>query len=238
MSEPKTILAVGAHPDDLEFGCGGILLKSVGGGARVHCVVTSLGESGSAGTPELRKVEAQEAAQMLGHASGPQFLDFGGDGMQIASKENVLKIARIIREVKPTHVLAPTVVKNQHPDHVVVGEAVREACRLARYGGLAVLKDLPVHRVEVLGYYTITSSEERPSGTRMCIDVSEVFDDWQKLMACHQTQVSARGYIELINARARQLGMAAGAEYAQEIYLNDPPLVEGFETIERTLRSF
>ena len=238
MSEQMMILAIGAHPDDLEFGCGGVLLKAKAGGAVIHVVLTSLGESGSAGTPEIRKLEAKKAASMLGHIDGPTFFDFGGDGTQLVSKENVLKIARIIRELKPTHVMAPSLVRNQHPDHFVVGEVARDACRLARFGGLDALKDLPVHRVEVMAYYTVTSSQEKPLGERIVVDVSDVFDDWQILMECHHSQVSNRGYIDLVGSRARQLGLSIGAEYAQELYLNDSLVVDDFAKVKRTARSF
>lgn len=238
MNDPKTILAIGAHPDDLEFGCGGVLLKARANGARIHVVLTSYGESGTAGTPEQRREEAQAAAEILGHTDGPEFLDFGGDGLQVASRENTLKIARIIRTLRPSHVLAPSVVRNQHPDHWMVGEATREACRLARFGGLDPLKGLERHSISVLAFYNVTSSQETPDGERVCIDVGDVFDAWQALMECHESQVKNRSYIELVNTRARQLGLTIGSEYAQEIYLNDSLVLQDFLEIERTARSF
>ncbi|MDD4989492.1 MAG: PIG-L family deacetylase, partial [Candidatus Pacebacteria bacterium] len=62
----KKILVFGAHPDDVEFGCGGLLIKEIENGSKVKIVVCSLGEAGTNGTPEGRKNEAEEAAKFIG----------------------------------------------------------------------------------------------------------------------------------------------------------------------------
>ena len=64
--ERLPLLAFGAHPDDLEFGCGGVIALEALAGRSVHLVVCSRGESGTNGTPEVRMAEARTAAQMLG----------------------------------------------------------------------------------------------------------------------------------------------------------------------------
>lgn len=71
------LLAFGAHPDDLEFGIGGLMIKEIEKGNNVKYIVCSLGEAGSAGTPEGRKQESIEAAKISG--AEIEFLDFGGD---------------------------------------------------------------------------------------------------------------------------------------------------------------
>ena len=129
------ILAVGPHPDDIEFGCAPVLINEVKRGNRVRVLILSRGEAGSHGTPEVREKEARTAARLMG--AEISFFDFGGDCHLEYRRENAISIAAEIRREKPSVVLAPHPAENQHPDHVAVGQMVRDACRLARYGGLS-----------------------------------------------------------------------------------------------------
>ncbi|MDQ8194172.1 PIG-L family deacetylase [Coraliomargarita sp. SDUM461004] len=232
------LLAIGAHPDDLEFGMGAVLLKEFAQGTEIAMVVTSKGEAGSAGTPVIREAETRAAAKMLGASERLSFLDFGGDGLQTASPENSVQLARIIREFRPDIICAPSLSTNQHPDHCAVGNAARNACRLARYGGLAALAGLPSHSVSSLWFYSITAHEDNPLSTATLIDVSEMAESWQQLMACHASQVSQRAYIELQLSRAQQLGSMAGCKYAMALWPNDPPVIQTLGQLQRTARAF
>jgi len=237
-SDAITILAIGAHPDDIEFGMGGVLLKELAAGSAISLVITSKGEAGSSGTPDVREVEAQTAARLLGADNRLTFLDFGGDGQQVASPENAIKLARIIRESKPSLVFAPVPVANQHPDHLAVGTAARNACRLARFGGLAPLKTLPPHTVDSLWFYSLSTSSESSLASAVLIDISEVVESWKSLMSCHHSQVSSRNYIDLQITRARQLGLMAGCAYAMALWPNDPPVLQHISELKRTARGF
>jgi len=90
------ILAVGAHPDDIEFGCAHVLIKEARKGNRIRMLVLSRGEAGSNGTPESREAESREAAKKIGAAI--EFLDFGGDCHIEQTPANALRIAAEIRE--------------------------------------------------------------------------------------------------------------------------------------------
>ena len=238
-SETKLrILAVGAHPDDIEFGAGGILLKEYAAGAEIFEIITSRGESGSHGTPEIRVAETAAAAAMIDAADRLRFLDFGGDGKQTASPENVVQLARCIREIRPDVVLAPSLTANQHPDHAVVGAVCRDACRVARYGGFADLAGVPVHSVSSLWYYAITPSSDGSLTGAVLIDVSEVIGRWVEMMDCHGSQTRNRRYVELQTSRARQLGLMAGCEHAIALWPNDPPVLTGFGPVSHTARGF
>jgi LmbE family N-acetylglucosaminyl deacetylase len=232
------ILAIGAHPDDLEFGMGAVLLKEVAHGSELSIVITSRGEAGSSGTPEIREAESHAAAKMLGAADRLTFLDFGGDGLQTPSPENSVQLARLIREYRPDIVCAPSLSTNQHPDHSAVGTATRNACRLARYGGMAALEGIAPHAVASLWFYSITAHEDRPLAAATLVDVSEVVDAWKALMACHHSQVSQRNYIELQLARAQQLGAMARCAYAVALWPNDPPVVQTLGQLKHTARAF
>ena len=232
------ILAIGAHPDDLEFGMGAVLLKEFAQGSELSIVITSKGEAGSAGTPEIREAESRAAAKMLGVTDRLTFLNFGGDGLQTSSPENSVQLARLIREYRPDIVCAPSLSANQHPDHCAVGTATRNACRLARYGGMAALAGRKPHAVASLWFYSITAHEDNSLSGATLVDVSEVVDVWQELMACHQSQVSQRNYIDLQLARAQQLGAMARCAYAVALWPNDPPVVQTLGQLKHTARAF
>lgn len=237
MSEIDTnvIMAIGAHPDDIEFGCGGILLQEGFREVRIELVVCSRGESGTNGTPEVRTKEAEAAAALMG--AGIRFQEMEGDGLIQASKENALALARIIRERRPRLLLAPTWIENQHPDHVAVAKLAREAARLARYGGLGALEAVPAWTVDAVLHYAISPSGEPHLPPHYLVDISNARDRWEKLMQCHASQMKTRNYLDLQVARARVWGLQAGIEYAQGLWSEDPMLAENLSAIGRAARS-
>jgi len=228
------LLAVGPHPDDIEFGCAPVLLKETRAGNSVHLLVLTRGEAGSAGTPEIREQEAREAARRMG--AGIEFLEMGGDCHLQFRPENTIRIAREIRRQRPAIVLAPHPDENQHPDHAVAGRMVRDACRLARYGGLEELRDWAVHRVDNLFYYNIT----RHLGALpdLIVGIDDVVEEWEALMNCHASQVSTKEYLELQKSAARVLGLATGSGYAIGLFTNDPVRVTRLSDLTLSARSF
>jgi len=217
-----TTLAFGAHPDDLEFGCGGVIARETRAGRAVHLVICSRGEAGSYGTPKQRLQEANNAASLLG--ATVEFLELDGDAHLEVRPAHALKLAGIIRRLRPETVLAPSVVANQHPDHARLGTLVRDATRLARYGGLKELRRQPAHAIAQLFFYAVTPEAEPHDLTPVLIDVSppEIVSVWTAAMQAHASQTSARKYVELQLARARLLGLRAGVEYAIALYPNEP----------------
>ena len=228
------LLAVGAHPDDIEFGCAPVLIKEIRKGNTVRLLVLSRGEAGSAGTPEIRERESRKAADRMGAAI--DFLDLGGDCHMEYAPANSLRIAGEIRRARPAIVLAPHPEENQHPDHAVAGRLVRDACRLARYGGLEELSRWQVHPVDNLFFYNVTRHVGQPPD--VVIGISEVMEEWEAVMNCHQTQVRSKNYIELQRAAARLLGLAAGVEYAAGVWANDPVRVESISDLALSARCF
>jgi bacillithiol biosynthesis deacetylase BshB1 len=228
------ILAVGAHPDDIEFGCAAILIKEIKKGNQVKLIVLSRGEAGSSGTPELREQESRRAAGLMG-AAEIDFLDFGGDCHLRYLPENAFQVASKIRDFQPAVVLAPHTAENQHPDHSVVGKLVRDACRFARYAGLNALRSLPAHKVDHLFFYHITQHLHRPD---IVVDISGVVDEWEAVMRCHQSQVGSMNYIDLQKIGARLLGLSIGTEYAAGLYTNDPIRVEHISDLTLSARRF
>jgi LmbE family N-acetylglucosaminyl deacetylase len=236
--ESPFLLAFGAHPDDIEFGCGGILIREIRAGRAAHLVICSRGEAASHGTPQQRTGEAQNAAAIAGATL--EFLELDGDSHLEIRNAHALKLAAVLRRVRPVVVLAPSLVENQHPDHARLGRLVRDAARLARYGGVEELRGGAPHAIEQLFFYAGSLETEPRDITPVLVDVSpaEVVAAWTAAMEAHSTQTSARRYVEVQLTRARLHGLAAGIEYAIPLFPNDPVVVDSLASIGRGARHF
>ena len=232
------LLAFGAHPDDIEFGCGGVIAKETRAGRAAHFVICSRGEAASHGTPAQRVREAKNAASILGATI--DFIELDGDAHLEVRAAHAIKLAGIIRRLQPDIVLAPSLVENQHPDHPRLGQIVRDACRLARYGGVRELRKSPVHAIERLFYYAVTAEAEPANITPVLIDVSEpkILAGWRAAMEAHASQISARNYVELQLTRARLRGLRAGGGHAIALFPNDPLVLDSLACASRSARRF
>jgi LmbE family N-acetylglucosaminyl deacetylase len=113
------------------------------------------------------------------------------------------------------------------------------AMRLARYGGLAELRELSPHAVGHYFAFAVTpGAEPRDGGAAVHVDISTYFQRWVQLMECHKTQLRTRDYIELQTARARLLGVQAGVEYAQALFMSDHLLVKTLAELPPSIRLF
>src|SRR5580698_1488177 len=128
------ILAIAAHRDDVEQTCGGTLLRMAACGLRTGVLDLTQGESGTRGSATERAAEAADAAQILG-VNHRRALDLP-DGAVANTLENRLKIARVVRELRPRVVIFPY-WEARHPDHATCATLGYEACFLA---GLSRLK--------------------------------------------------------------------------------------------------
>lgn len=237
-TELAPLLAFGAHPDDIEFGCGGIIAKESQVGRKIHFVTCSRGEAGTYGTPKQRTAEAKKAAAILG--ATVEFIELDGDAHLEICAAHTVKLAGILRRLKPGIVLAPSLGENQHPDHWRLGKMVRDAARLARFGGLKDLRRSPPHAIEQLFFYAVTPEAEPRDISPVLIDVSapEIISAWTAAMAAHESQVRARNYIELQITRARLLGARAGIGHAIALFPNDPLVLDSLAQSGRSARRF
>src|SRR5206468_9951357 len=128
-----------------------------------------------------------------------EFIELDGDAHLEISTAHVIKIAGILRRVRPGIVLAPSLVENQHPDHPKLGRIVRDSARLARYGGLKELRRSPPHLIEQLFFYAVTPESEPRDISPVLIDISEpeIVAAWTAAMAAHKSQGATRNYVEL-----------------------------------------
>ncbi len=237
-TESAPLLAFGAHPDDIEFGCGGVIAGESQAGRAIHFVICSRGEAGTHGTPKQRTAEAKTAAKILGATI--EFIELDGDAHLEIRAAHAIKLAKILRRVQPGIVLAPSLTENQHPDHWRLGKLVRDAARLARFGGLKELRRSPPHAIEQLFFYAVTPEAEPRDISPVLIDVSapEIIAAWTAAMVAHQSQVRARNYIELQITRARLLGARAGIGHAIALFPNEPLVFESLAQTGRGARKF
>ena len=236
--KPVSLLAFGAHPDDIEFGCGGVIARETRAGRTAHFVVCSRGESATHGTPLQRVTEAKKSAAHLGATI--ELVELDGDAHLKVHPVHALKLAGIIRRMRPGIVLAPSLVENQHPDHWRLGQLVRDACRLARYGGVKELRKAPSHVIGQLFYYAVTPEAEPTDITPVLIDISqpEIFRAWTAAMEAHVSQAASRNYVELQLASARRRGLCAGVGHAIALFPNDPPVLDSITQAGRGARQF
>lgn len=242
---PLDILAIAAHRDDVEQTCGGTLLKMAGLGHRTGILDLTQGEMGTRGTAEDRRREAEKAAEIL-KVSWRRALDIP-DGRVENTWDNRLKVARVIREVRPRVVILPY-WQGRHPDHYTASVLGYEACFVAGLAKLdvnravsiqqsAVSREsadmLPPHRPFKIIYATLYY-DIRPS---FVVDISEQFEArFQSLMA-YKSQYSdqeagkdlfpAKAEIRArIEAMARFYGLLGGVTHAEPFLQKEVGLVE------------
>jgi N-acetylglucosamine malate deacetylase 1 len=236
--KPAPLLAFGAHPDDVEFGCGGVVACETRAGREACFVVCSRGEAATHGTPAQRVAEAKQSAALLG--AMVEFIDLDGDAHLEVRVGHAIRVAEILRRVRPGIVLAPSPVENQHPDHARLGQLVRDAARLARYGGLKELRASPPHAIDQLFFYAVTPEAEPSDTTPVLIDISapDIMAAWTAAMKAHTSQARTRNYVELQLTRARLWGLRAGIGQAMALFPNDPLVLDSLAQAGRGARHF
>ncbi|MCS7315868.1 MAG: bacillithiol biosynthesis deacetylase BshB1 [Bryobacterales bacterium] len=177
------ILAIAAHPDDVEQTCGGTLIRMAGLGYRTGVLDLTAGEMGTRGDPAIRLREAAEAGRLLGLAwRGNLHLP---DGRLENTFEVRLKVAAEIRRLRPRVVILPY-WQARHPDHVRACEIGYEACFLA---GLRKIEtgDPPFRPRNVL--YSSLYASVAPT---FVVDISEQFDRRMEALLAYRSQYGRR----------------------------------------------
>ncbi|MCM2272427.1 MAG: bacillithiol biosynthesis deacetylase BshB1 [candidate division Zixibacteria bacterium] len=232
MSTSYDLLSIGAHPDDVEVGTGGVLIDLHRRGYKCGLVILTQGEMGTGGTPEIRAREVKEAAGILG-ADIIETFDWGDTRLE-DSYEKRLEIARIIRQTKPKIILAPYPHvghgrRQSHPDHVASGVIAINAANLAALKKV----DIPgePHLVTRIFHYFL------PPGVtpNFVVDITPHYDQWIAALSAHRSQFlnpeKSRDYIENLTAMARSFGMQARCKYGQGFYAVEPVLVKDIMTL-------
>jgi N-acetylglucosamine malate deacetylase 1 len=209
------VLLFGAHPDDIEWGMGGIalLLREHG----VSCAIVDMtnGEMGSRGTPGERKIEANSAAELL-HAVARENLNLPDCGL-VDSPENRRLAASAIRRHRPKIVFAP-LWEDRHPDHAAAGLIV-ENSRL--FCGLKTLDDPnPPHHPGAFLFYPIHKFHQ----PTFVVDTSPVFDRKMELLRIYRSQFAgtAGDFLFRLESRDRYYGSLIGVHHGEALVSDQP----------------
>jgi len=223
------ILAIAAHPDDAELGCGGSLLLAVMKGRSVVIADLSAGEMSSRGTVASRQDESSNAARLLG-IKERRNLGLPDSKIGENSIHSRSALIQLIRETRPRIVLAPY-WEDRHPDHEATGHLVKEACFFA---GVAKVGVGEPYRPTRLFYYMLSY----PFTPAFVLDISDVWERKMEAIMAYQTQfqsseggihtvISEPGFLKLMESRAIWFGAMIGAVYGEPYYMPGPvPMVE------------
>lgn len=230
------ILAIGAHPDDVEVGVGGMLHKFARAGSRTGILDLTRGEMGTRGTVEERAVEATEAAEILGAAHRANAAL--PDGGLADTQEQRHALVPFIRAFAPRIILAPFDA-DRHPDH----EAAHHLARNANYlAGLARIDtEQTPHRAPQIYYYRVYGDSTPP---QMVINIGEEFETKMKALSAYRSQfhnpeyagsptyVSSEGFWKSIQTRAECWGQRIGVAHAETLYALEPITLDALPGIE------
>jgi bacillithiol biosynthesis deacetylase BshB1 len=230
VSAPVDVLCVGAHPDDVELGCGGTAALLARRGARVGIVHLTGGEAGTRGTAAVRRREAERAAAALG-ASAMEVLDCGDGGLRTGPGEEDALIA-LLRRLRPALVLAPPLA-DRHPDHGRAGALVEAACFYAGLAGRMTAGwegEPPPHRPGALLRYM----QHDVFTPDLIVDVSAVWEVKLAALAAYESQlhpvltgagaaadpapptkIASREFALAVEGRARHFGALIGVEFGE-----------------------
>lgn len=217
------ILAIGAHPDDVELGCGATIAKEIMNGKRVGILDLTRGELGTRGTAEIRDKESAKAAKILG-VTMRHNLEFA-DGFFVNNPASQLEIIKILRKYQPEIVLC-NAVQDRHIDHGKGSQLASDACFLS---GLRKIETIlegnhqkvwrPKHVYHYIQWNDITPD--------FVVDVSGFLDKKVEAVRAYGSQffdennkepdtpISSTNFIDSVTYRARNLGRLIGTEHGE-----------------------
>ena len=225
------ILAIFAHPDDVELTVGGTLLKMKYLGYRTGALDVTRGEMGTRGTVEGREQEAKDAAEILkldlrenlGLPDGHVFCD---DGSRTA-------LVRVLRRLKPKVILTHQ-IDDPHPDHNHIAQLVRESARLSsmrRYDEETGNEKIPVPNVA----HNIFS---RLVPASFIVDISDFLEEKMRAIRAHssqfydpnssepETRLTSESFLDELENRSRYFGSLIGVAAGEPFYVREALNIE------------
>jgi bacillithiol biosynthesis deacetylase BshB1 len=213
------LLAIAAHPDDVELTCGGTLLKMAQQGYKTGILDLTAGEMGTRGTPETRAKEAAKAAKLL-RVKWRGTLGVPDSDVQ-PTRQHKLHLAAVIRQLRPRTVVLPY-WEARHPDHYHASTLGYEGCFLAGLKQLP-LEGEPFRPFKIL--YSISYADVRPT---FVVDISAQYRQRHRAILAYGTQFgpnsgSTKSKVFLaidrlegqMNQLARHYGEMIGVQYGE-----------------------
>jgi len=226
------ILSIGAHPDDVEVGTGGVLIDMKRRGLKVGIIILTEGEMGTGGTAEIRAKEVADAAEILG-ADIVKVFNWGDTRLE-DSYERRLELAQLIRNCRPRIVLAPYPHvghgrRQSHPDHVAAGIITINAANLSALKKSELEGD--PHLVKRIFHYFLPPRVS----PNFVVDITPHFKRWIEALSAHESQFlnpeKSKDYLDSISSHARAFGLQAGCKFGQGFYAVEPILVKNIMTL-------
>jgi bacillithiol biosynthesis deacetylase BshB1 len=230
------VLAIAAHPDDIELICGGTLVRAHMLGRSTGILDLAAGELGTLGTPELRAKEAAKAAKVMG-VSVRENLGFPDGGIQ-NTPETRAKVAVVIRRLQPKIVITHS-QHGRHPDHPIVAQLVRDACFVA--GLKKVEPKVTPHRpLKVLHALSFREDNQKPT---FVVDISESFEKKIEAIKCYASQFgeaiqagevypNGEPLYDLLRHHAAHYGSLIRCLYGEPFYTTETMRVEDVASLE------
>ncbi len=229
------ILVFGAHPDDVELGCGGTVIKEVKAGKRVGIIDLTRGELGTRGTAETRTAETKLATEIMGVAIREN-MNFK-DGFFKDDEDHKLALIEKIRKYQPEIVIT-NAVSDRHPDHGRGSQITVDACFLA--GLEKINTGQQVWRPKAI-YHYIQFNHLTPD---VVVDISEEIEEKLKAVKAYGTQffnpesnesetiISSQGFLDSVSYRAKDLGRQANCEFAEGFLAHQMPKIDSLFDIK------
>jgi len=230
------ILAIAAHPDDIELICGGTLIRAQMLGRSTAILDLAAGEMASRGTPELRAKEAAKAAKVMG-VSVRENMGFPDGGIE-NTPETRAKVAMVIRKLKPQIVITHS-LHGRHPDHPIVAQLARDACFVA--GLKKVEPKVPAHRPrKVIHALSFREDNQKPT---FVVDISDAFEKKLEAIGCYKSQFgeavqagevypNGEPLHDLIRHHAAHYGSLIRCRYGEPFYTTETMRVDDVATLE------
>ena len=231
------ILAIGAHPDDVELGCAGTLAKEVANGAKVGILDLTLGEMDTRGTPEIRKAEGLKAAEVVG-ASVRETLSLR-DGFINSDEASQKEVIKMIRKYRPEIVIC-NAPHDRHPDHSRSSELVVQASFLSGLRKLETdingeIQDAwrPKNVYHYIQYYGLEPD--------FIVDISGFMETKMNSIKAHASQffdpnsdepetvISSKNFFDSVDARAREYGRQIYVEHGEGFIAEGMPGVNSLQ---------
>lgn len=218
------ILAFGVHPDDIELGCAGTILAAVAEGKKVGIIDLTQGELGTRGTAATRKIEAENAAKLLG-VTVRENLKMA-DGFFVNDEAHQRKIIEVIRKYKPQIILS-NAPEDRHPDHGRSSKLVSEAAFLSGLRKIETTDEDGNIQEQHRPAYVFHYIQDRFIQPDFAIDITAFYDKKLASIMCYTTQfhsesstepqtyISSPQFLDTIKARAMMLGKRIGVMYAE-----------------------
>ena len=224
MENKLDFLAFGAHPDDVELGCSGALLKIIDSGKKVGIIDLTLGELGTRGSSEIRSKETKEASKLLG-INIRENLKFK-DGFFTNDIEHQMKVISIIRKYKPEFIFC-NAPDDRHIDHPKASKLIVESCFLSGLSKIKTVDDLgndqPHWRPKNIFHY-IQWKNLKPD---FILDISGYMKKKMDVIKCYSSQfydpkskepetpISKKNFLGFIESRAVDCGRIIGVEHGE-----------------------